>query len=110
MFTYSHERNQNKPTRDERRSKEIHELKSENKRLKREVARLTKNNNKNSRRVVELEEVHTEIGLESAAPPETTQLGPSCAECRSIDIVHFSTPSGVQLTICKDCGHKSKLG
>lgn len=109
MFTHSHERNQLKPTRDDRRSKEIHELKSENKRLKREVARLTKKANRNTHRVEELEEVHSELGLEETSGTiATVPIGPSCEECKSIDVVHFNTPSGVQLSICKTCGHKSK--
>jgi hypothetical protein len=82
--------------RDDRKSRELADLKRENHQLHRTVQRL--------RREIDRLKLLTP---ESEEPPdvvekvETSQ--PTCPECGSADVASFSTPAGSVRRVCKHC-------
>lgn len=90
-----------RPQREEAlRSQESAELKRQNRVLKRQIARLTKENEK-LRAVPESEP-------EESLAKETPVVGYSCTACGSPKIRDVHLPTGV-LRVCTECGARSKI-
>lgn len=88
---------QHKPTRDDRRNKDFQDLKSENRSLRKQLAR----QRKLAQQVVDVE------------PADPAEEGPKhheqeCIKCGSTALRTMTLPTGTILTVCKDCGEKSK--
>ncbi len=88
---------QHKPSREERKSQEVQELKSEIKLLRKQVTRLRKEANK------------PEIVKYEDSPFGQVEINdvPKCPLCGSTNIRSMTMPSGTILTLCKACGKRT---
>ena len=89
---------QHKPTRQERQSKDIQELRAENRKLRKQVTRLRK----------ELQKVE-----EIEYPTDTPEIKvpdhrPKCVGCGSINLTKpLTIPSGKIIISCQSCGERT---
>lgn len=93
------------PEQSRSKNKEIAELKRENHRIKRELARLRK-------QVIYLLDVRGEPDGEESSDERTNLAGsktsmPVCGECGSNQLATIDLPNGT-LVVCKDCKHRRK--
>jgi DNA-directed RNA polymerase subunit RPC12/RpoP len=97
---------QHKPSRDTKNVKELQELKSENKALKRQVSRLQKVIDKLMGKVIE-NDVEADIVDETGTIPtvETESSKDLCENCGSPELAKVNIPSG-QLIACRACSHR----
>jgi cell division septum initiation protein DivIVA len=76
-----------------KRDEEESELKRENKRLQRQVARLRK----------ELEQAGIEDSDPDAEPVKAAPEPEKCPKCYSTELGEIETPSGKKVTSCRSC-------
>jgi hypothetical protein len=92
---------QNKPPREDRqRGQEMAELKRQNRILRRQVARLTKDNEK----LLAMPEPEPDTVPDSEAPP----IFDHCDICQSMKVKDVRLPTGT-LRTCLDCGARKKI-
>ena len=88
-----------RPIREDAKAKEIQDLRSENKQLKKAVTRLRR----------ELDKARTGIDdplltqPEEELPEKASESVVRCPDCSSTHVVAFTTPSGKTLALCKTC-------
>lgn len=91
---------QHKPTREDRHNKELQDLKSEVKSLRKKLARQRKRADKAFEPVI--------VNEEGPAGEITRQSTNECSKCGGQNMGSMTLPSGTILTICKDCGERTK--
>lgn len=106
---YHEHRKQEKTSREDRKNREVDQLKAEVKKLKRQLSRIKKHDTRNQARIQEVEAINTELGLEEEALKVPESIGITCVKCQSTDSVIMTTPSGLKLCICKNCGNREKM-
>ena len=86
---------QHRPSRDDRKSKELAELRSENSHLKKQVARLR-------RQIEKMVEIHgLNVPEDDEQPMEKPPEGPVCEKCGGTDLTQVSG-NGKVFLICKN--------
>lgn len=100
MGKLSTPRTQHKPTRDERKSQELDELKAQNRKLQKQVKRLRKQISKLDIDPC-VEEPLEEIVVEQA--PAHPSMPKACPTCQSRNLGMTETFSGKKIVGCKDC-------
>lgn len=87
---------QHKSSREDRKQKDIQDLKSENRLLRKQLSRLRKEVQKSG--PVESTEEEDNLEIEDTRP--------KCIKCDSFNLKSLKMPSGTLLTVCKECGHR----
>lgn len=87
----SSRKNQHKPTRDERQSKEFQELRTENRSLRKQLTRLRR----------ELQDSEP-IGTDDIESAKSLESVPTCNFCNSAEVKWMKTPVGT-LNKCMSC-------
>lgn len=90
---------QHKDRREERKNKELIDVKRENNQLKRQIARLTK----------QLSKALDANGepVEESPAPAVVVARPKCEACQSLNIKSVKMPTST-LVVCKSCGWRKK--
>jgi formylmethanofuran dehydrogenase subunit E len=92
---------QNRETRDLRRSKEVQELKQENRLLKKRISHLRKEISRPP--PPDIDDVDEEPTTLGVAPP--VNYADMCSKCNG-EVTKFTIPDGRSLIVCKKCHDK----
>lgn len=108
---------QHKPARDDRRGRETQDLKKQVRILRREVARVSKEN-AHLRSILDTHGLPDMKGLDAQISEEPVErvatnieddlLGPRCTRCQSGDVKDLKLPFG-SLRCCVSCNHREKI-
>jgi len=96
---------QHKPTRDERKNKEVQDLKAENRSLRKQVSSLRK----------QLEKATLQEKCEDDYIPPPTEESISstsiirCTECMAGSMKTMAMPSGTIYAVCSACGSRQRI-